>query len=395
LFNTNYRVLKVYNKAISPQKDDRTLLGRTEYIVNEWKGMVTGNVLYELGTGQEQKREFAYLEVPAGQGEFTWIDYNSDGIQQINEFEQAIFRDQAKYIRIFTPTNQFTKANYTTFNYSFNLNPKALLNKSGLASFTKLISRINFQSSLQKTKKSIAKGDFELNPFKYSIRDTALLTNTTSFINTFSFNRFSSDWGFDISNLRNSGKALLTYGYESRVLNDWIGKLRWNFSAALAFDLSSKRGTMGLYTPTFTNRNYEIITYNSEPRLVYTIGTIFRVQGSYRWEKKLNAEEFGGERSIANSLNLESKYNVLQNSSINGRFTFTDISFNRNELNKPNPNVEYIIMEALRPGSNFLWAIDFTKKLMNNVEMNLQYEGRRPADTKTIHTGRASIRALF
>jgi hypothetical protein len=57
--------------------------------------------------------------------------------------------------------------------------------------------------------------------------------------------------------------------------------------------------------------------------------------------------------------------------------------------------VEYIMLDALRPGSNYLWTLDFTKRLLNNVEINLQYEGRMPADSRTIHVGRASVRALF
>jgi hypothetical protein len=126
LFNTTYRVLKVYDKTLSGQQEDQTILGRTEYIINEWKGLVTGNALYELGTGQEQRRDFAYIEGAGRQGEYTWIDANNDGIQQLNEFEMARFQDQARFIRIFTPTNQFTKANYTTFNYNLTINPKAV-----------------------------------------------------------------------------------------------------------------------------------------------------------------------------------------------------------------------------------------------------------------------------
>lgn len=394
LLNTTFRILNVYNPSISNQKDDRTLLGRAEYLVNEWKGLVTGNVLYELGAGQEQRRDFAYLEVPAGQGEFTWIDYNNDGVQQINEFEVALFRDQAKYIRIFTPTNQFTKANYTTVNYSVSINPKAVFNSSavGLASF---VSKLNLQSSLQKTKKSLSNGNFELNPFKYSIQDTALLTNNTSFINTVSFNRFSTKWGADLSNLRTEGKSLLTYGYESRSMQDWTLRLRWNVSTSISVDINNKRGVNGLYTPSFTNRNYEIRTISSEPRVSFIRGTTFRLQGSYKFEEKQNEATYGGEHARSNSINFESKYNVLQSSAVQGRFSYNNISFRKNDPLKTNANVEYIIMDALRPGANFLWSLEFTRRLINNVEINFQYEGRRPADMNAIHTGRAAIRALF
>jgi hypothetical protein len=112
-------------------------------------------------------------------------------------------------------------------------------------------------------------------------------------------------------------------------------------------------------------------------------------------ESKKNVPQFGGEESVSNSLNVETKYNVLQNSSIDARFTYNNIRYTVPASTNKNLSVEYIILDALRPGSNYLWSLDFTKRLLNNVEINLQYEGRQPADTRTIHIGRAAIRALF
>jgi hypothetical protein len=395
LFNATYRVLKVYNAAVSRQKDDRTILGRTEYLVNEWKGLLTGNILYELGTGQEQRRDFAYFEVPAGQGEYTWIDYNNDGIQQLNEFEVAVFQDQAKFIRIFIPTNEFVKANYTTLNYSFSINPKALLNNKDLNGFAKFIARFSIQSSMQKTKKSIAKGDFEFNPFRYDLLDTALLTMSTAFLNSLSFNRFSNVWGLDLTHVQNTGKALLTYGYESRKLKELRAKLRIGISSVWNFDLTGRMGSNELFTPSFGNRNYSLKIISAEPRFTFVSGTTFRLQAGYKLEEKRNRPEFGGERSVSNSVNLETKYNVLQNSSINARFTFSHIGFHRPDAVTKNPNVEYIILEGLLPGQNYIWSVDYTKRLFNNVELNLQYEGRKPGSAKTVHVGRAGVRALF
>lgn len=394
LLNTTYRVLRVYNETISKQKEDKTILGRAEYVINEWKGFLTGNVLYDLGTGQEQRRDFTYIEVPAGQGEFTWIDLNNDNIQQLNEFEIAIFPDQAKFVRLFVPTNQFVKANYTSLNYSFTLNPRLLFTKAGLKGMKNFVSRLSLQSSMQKSKKSVARGDFELSPFKYAIQDTALITMNTSVLNTISFNRYSSKWGIDLSNLQNTGKALLTYGYESRMQKDWTAKLRLMLSRSFTIDINNRKGVTALYTPSFSNRNYEIDLYSTEPRISFIKGTVFRLQTSYRLEKKNNKAEYGGENSLSNSLNIDTKYNVLQNSSISARFTYNTISYTRKTA-IDNPTVTYIMLEGLLPGKNYLWSVDLTKRLLNNVELSFQYEGRRPGETKTIHTGRAALRALF
>ena len=390
-FNTTFRKLKVYNATISNQKEDNTILGRIEYVMTEWKGLLNGNLLYEVGAGQEQKRDYAYLEVPAGTGQYAWIDYNNDGVQQLNEFELAAFPDQAKFIRIFTPTNEFIKANYITFNYSFNINPKAVLNSSGMKGMKKFISLINLQSSLQINKKSVAKGDFEFNPFKYGVNDTALITLTTTILNTFSFNRFSSIWGLDISNLRNNSQSLLTYGYEGQHLNDWTLKWRWNITKNFSLMMNGRKGENALYTPSFNNRNYRLSIYSAEPNFIYIHGTSFRITTGYKYENKKNLPLYGGETSISNSLDIETKYNILQNSAVTGKFTFDNIKYNF----PANTTVSYIMLDGLLPGKNYLWSLGLSKRLLNNLELSFQYDGRKAGSSKTVHVGRAAITALF
>jgi hypothetical protein len=93
---------------------------------------------------------------------------------------------------------------------------------------------------------------------------------------------------------------------------------------------------------------------------------------------------------------VETKYNVVQNSSLNARFTLNTISYTDvANNNKANTTVSYIMLDGLLPGKNFLWSADLTRRLLNNVEVNFQYEGRKPGVARTVHTGRASLRALF
>jgi hypothetical protein len=266
-----------------------------------------------------------------------------------------------------------------------------MLNKNDLRGLRKFISKTNFKTSLQVNKKSISKGSTEFSPFKYELADTALIALNTVFLNTFSFNRFSSKWGVDISNLRNSGKNLLTYGYESRRLNDWLLKLRWNIGRSFTFDMNGKKGLTGLYTPSFANRNYELDIYTIEPRIVFIQGTKFRLATGYKYDIKKNKAVYGGEKSTSNSINIETKYNVLQNSSVTARFTFNNIDYKF----PANTSVSYIMLDGLLPGSNYLWNVDLTKRLLNNLELNFVYEGRKPGAARTVHIGRVSVRALF
>lgn len=388
--NLIYRKLQIENATLTRQKPDESLLGKAEYSINEWKGMLTGSVLYELGSGQEQKREYTYIEVPAGQGEYTWNDYNNNGIPELNEFEIAVFQDQKKYIRVFTPTNEYVKANYVQLNYSIDINPKLLFARPTSSAVKNFVSRINTNSTLQINKKDVSNGVFQFNPFSKELVDTSLILLNSFLSNTLYFNRSSVKWGIDITHRLNNTKSLLTYGFESLKLRDVSLRGRWNINKSFATSFTNRLIKNELSTPKFSNRNYLVNEISFEPQVSYVYKSNVRASLIYNIDNKQN--DIGlKEKATNNAITAELRYNVLSNGILNSRFTFNNISYKGDA----NTTVGYIILDGLLPGKNFLWNVELTKRLAGNIEMSLQYEGRKPGDTRIIHTGRASLRAIL
>lgn len=385
--NATYRMLHNTNADNKNTGDDKSLLGRIDYTFNEWDGIVNGALFYELGAGQEQKREYTYVEVPAGQGLYMWVDYNSDGIPQLNEFEVAVFQDQKRWVRILTPTNEYIKANYVQFNYNVSINPQRIKKEtSGL----KFIKRLSAVSALQISKKEISHGDFTFNPFGKEFDDSSLISMSSFLSNSLYFNRASPVWGMDITHRVNTTKAILSYGFESNRLRDLGWRLRVNTSKSINATLRTNFKRRILAVPSFTDRNYNIREFDAEPSISYVYKTTFRASILYGYENKKNT--LGAEEnSINNSFTTELRYNVFASGVLNARLTFNNIHYEGN-VNSP---VGFMLLDGLLPGKNMLWNIELSKRIAGNIEMNLQYEGRKPASTPVIHTGRASLRAIF
>lgn len=386
--NVTYRKL-IPLMQVSGVDYGSNVLGRAEYNTDIWRGAITGSMLYELGGGQEPKKDYIYFEVPAGQGEYTWIDYDKDGIQELNEFEVAQFRDEAKFIRLFTPTNSFIRTDYLQYNYNILINPGIALKNWESAKFFKFLKNILWQSSLQVFQKSISGEKRTLTPFNSYADDSTLLSFDRLQSHTISYNKLSQVWGIELNYLESSNRAFLSYGLETRSLRDLNLKLRSYWVKTFALEIFLRKKVNELETPGFSNRNYTIQSLSIEPRVSIIRGTDFRAQINYRAESKKSALV---EKGNVTSIGLDSRYNLFGKTAITAKVNHTVIKYQ----GVTNTSVSYLMLEGLQPGENYIWSLDLTRRIGEYIELSMQYEGRQMGVSKgIIHLGRAQFRALL
>jgi hypothetical protein len=388
-FNLNYRKLDVLDTNLFSGNAENTILNRLEHVLRLWKGAITATTFYELGSGLELKREFVFLEVNAGQGTHTWIDYNNDGIKDLGEFELAAFQDQGNYIRVFIPTNTYVRTYSNQFNSSIFLRPERIWrNASGMKKF---MARFSDQVVYKINRKTSYEDNFQaFNPFVYRIADTSLVSISTNFRNTFYFNKTSSIFGMNYSYQENGSKVLLSNGFDSRLLTFHELRLRWNISKYYNLRANAVLGRKKNNSDYATGRNYYIEYYEIAPTFSYQPNTSFRISLNGKYSEKTNNSDLG-EKALIRDIGVDFRYNQQKKGSLTCSVNYILITY----TGLSNTSLAFEMLEGLKTGNNFTWGLSYQRKVAKNLQLNFNYNGRKSESNNAIHSGGMELRAFF
>lgn len=385
-----YRKLNIVEPTLSLNKPDENVLSRVEYVGKILKSAITLNTYYQVGSGLEVKKEFAYAEVQPGQGTHTYLgDLNGNGVNDLNEFQVAAFQDQANFIKIFTPTNDYVRTYTNDFNQGVFLNPETQWGmEKGLK---KLISRFANRTNYRVGRKVSDKTDY-YNPFIGGVDDSSLVTLNLGFLNTIYFNRTSTKWSMDYTYQDNQDKSLLTNGIESRRYFTRTLKFRWNITRILTFNTTLANGVKSNKSQFFTNQNFYLTHYEAEPKLIIQPNVKFRVTLLYNYREKNNEVLYGGQLLEAHKVGGEIRYNMATKGSFLANLHFIENKYN-NQTN--NETLNYEMLEGLQQGSNTTWEVVYQQNLSKHMQLSLNYNGRKSNDSPVIHIGGVQVRAFF
>lgn len=387
-FGINYRKLNVISKS-SNLKSEENIVSRIRFDRVAFRGLVTSNTYYEIGTGQEPQRAYTYLKVPAGQGVYVFRDYNNNGVQELNEFEIAKYSYEADYIRVSLVSTNFIRTKSTVFSENVLIDPSRRWGNK--TNFMKYINMFSMQSNLKIDRKIQRDASSSIfNPFENNIDDSSLINISTQYRETFFFNRSNPIFGMDYTYQGNKNKALLSIGFDARALQEHMFKSRWNILGKYSFLTEIKRGEKNANSEASVERNFNIQYYGIKPELAYQITTEMRWSIFYSYlyqENKISNNEISKQQKLS----AELKYNAGGKASIQTQFNFIYNDF----IGSSNSAIAYEMLEALQPGKNLTWSANWQKNIGPSLQLSILYDGRSSEKARVIHAGSMQVRAFF
>ncbi len=378
----NYRRLSSAEAGVD---DEVSFNSRVLYAQKLFDNKLMFNTTYETNSGTLPRQDFTYLEVNPGQGTFTWIDYNNDGIQDLNEFEVAQFQDQARYVRILLPNQIFIPIHQNKFSQTLTLNPISWSSENGLKRF---LSQFYNQTSYLIDRQAERRGErFNLNPFDTNGDQLGL---NLSFRNSLFFNRGKQRYTTNYTYLSTSTENLQSIGsIESEIESHQINFLHkiqesWllTFNGATGFNASRSEN--------FINRNFKITEQLLKPQFSYLYGDSNRVDLFYEWQQKDNQINDAA-RLNQHNLGIAWNFNRGQKYAVNSELRYINNDFEGQAFSP----VGFQMLEGLQPGQNLTWNLLLQKKVTSFIDLNLSYSGRNSESARTVHTGSVQLKAYF
>ncbi|WP_124397819.1 hypothetical protein [Thermaurantimonas aggregans] len=385
--NSSLLYRKIDFQEVVNQSDFAAYTGRIRLQQRWLKSSLMLNTFLESGTGTEPRRVFSFIEVPSGTGTHTWIDYNGNGVKELDEFEPARFPAEARYLRIFAPSSDFIRVEFNKVSQSILFNPSAF--STQLTGFGRYLTRFSIQSTLQYDSRRQLNNN--VNKFFYlsalNASDTAVLGAFVQQRHTLFFDRSKNKFGWDISYLTNTSANLLSFGIEEVRKIEHPFNIRWKILPPIIARFAFNFGQRDNISQNFSNRNFSFQEILFNPKLEYQPNERFR-------------SSIGIERSIktAEQANLNTWRFLNENylSSASSYAITTIVQWVRNAFTgEANSPLGFSMLEGLQAGDNVIVNLQIQRNLVNGLQVSLAYEARWGQQLTFIQNGAVQLKAFF
>lgn len=396
---TTFRTLNLLDTAFRQTglNDNRVVNTNLQLTGSTRNRIIYANLIYEITSEQIAQRDIKFLPVNPGQGEYQWIDYNQDNIQNVNEFVISNNPLTADFIRTVLPTQRFVPTTKPALQGNVRLDLKKIYPKSKSA-WKETIRNFKSFTTVRITQSKERENSLSayLVRFAESTSDTALIDMSYNFRQEFLFFQNATKGDFKFAYQNNRSKQFLSTGAETRAARFWTLAQRISMGNDKSFELETGFGKRFSFAKNFPTRNYDVRYIETYPHINWQASRKLRFTAGYQYKYKKNISDaaFVNSRINYHKLTAENRWNLKERNNLNLKFDLIGIR-QKNAGDGPNFTANYELLESLNPGLNAVWQVFLTYYIFKDMELGVTYEGRAPANAPVLHTGRVQIRALF
>jgi len=327
--------------------------------------------------GNTLRDEVIFVETPPGQGVYTWNDYNQNGIKEINEFEVAVYSDQARYIRVILPSKNYIATRNNLFNSEISFNPGTWQKKSF---FKRIFGIFRFQLKYDTP--------IEQFDFQHFLNPAVTLSKQQLWQQDWFLNRSRKKYHLHVTYQFIEQKQLLYVGLQTRLSEKYTFQSAHSFNKQLVWKQKFEQKNTENRSENYSSKNFRLQSKSIEQNLSWhkLNRSSFNLFARYDYQKNL----WGNEKLQRYKTGLHYFHTNKQN-----RFDI-ELQFVQNQLTGNNFSpVAYQMLEGLQTGKNIVLNSLLQQEIKSYLLLNLQYGFRISENHQAIHTGGIQLKMIF
>lgn len=369
--------------------DNKSVLIRSQNRFNFWQNFIDGDLFYEASTQSTARLEKVFVRVQVGEGNYKYLgDLNNNAVADENEFIQDLY--DGDYILMNIPTSElFPVVNLKTstrWKVDFS---KLLKNNNSL--FAKIINPISSETVFRIDEYSEAKDITSVLLLKSDVlmNDSTTLRGANSFQQDLFLFKNKSDLSFRFRFLENNKLTQFNTGNEFGYFSERSLRIKFQMVKEISNETN------------FINQTDNVEAINSARARILAINELTS-DFSYR---PIQNVEIGFKFGVGNNTDKLPKTptEIVSNSQLfRVTYSFTNkgrikVEVERNEVsdNGTDNLIPYEMLSGKVIGKNYFWRVNFDYRLAENLQITLNYLGRKQGEGKIIHNMRTEARAYF
>jgi hypothetical protein len=319
-----------------------------------------------------------FVETPPGQGTHQWNDYNGNGIAEINEFEIAVYSDQAKYIRVVLPSKNYVPTLNNDYSAQIGFNPEVWKKKSILKH---IFAVFRFENRFEILKDQT---DF---PLIWNAQES--LSQQNIWQQDWFINRAKKKYFLHFNYQFVKQKQLMLIGKQEQVLEKYQLDTRHAFVNYLIWKQKFLCSSNTNRSENYQQKNFKLQKREWSEGLEWKQqqNRSFYLYFQYKQKENLQGNEnLEMYQTGIRYFRLIKKKNLLN----------LDLQFIQNKMKgDTNSPVAFQMLEGLQNGKNLVFKSLFKQQLTSYLDLYLNYSFRISETHPVIHTGGIQLKMIF